>query len=174
MSETPTIKTDGGKPAVRGLRIALMMSLMLNLLVIGVLICGVMRVSRMEAMMPPDQPDIRSLWRVLPDGARDELRSMARTRGFGDAGPRPSRDERRARAAAATDALVSALRADPFDPAGFARLMTGDREARNRRVDAANAAFAAEVARLTPADRMAMAERLATAGPRDDRRRHDH
>ena len=174
MSEIRTVPDAGGKPAGRGLRIALVLSLMLNLLVIGVLIGGVMRVARVEPMMATDQPDIRSLWRVLPDGARAELRSMARTRGFGDGGPRPSRDERRARAAEATAALVAAFRAEPFDPEGFARLMTGDRAAHIRRVDAANAAFAAEVARLSPGDRQAMADRLANADPREDRRRHDH
>ncbi len=155
----PPSAPQTGKPR-RGLRIALVLSLMVNLLVIGVLAGGVMRVTGHEAMMP-GQPDIRALWRAMPDSVRDELRSMARGQGFaGEPGPRPSREDRRARAAEINARILAGLRTEPFDTEGFARLMEGDREAINRHIDAANAAIATALARLTPPERQAMAERL--------------
>lgn len=145
----------------RGLRVALVLSVMLNLLVVGVLAGGAIRGPHDGPAGLPGQPDIRALWRALPSDARADLRSMGGERGFpGERAPRPSREERRARAAEMNARILTALRADPFDAPGFSQLMDGDREALARRLDAVREAFAAEVADLSPAERQAMADRL--------------
>lgn len=164
MSEPVTNPTPGPrrKPG-RGLRIALVASLALNLLVLGVLAGGTMRMARLEpAAMLPGQPDLRALWQALPGPARSDLRAMGRERGFpGEHAPRPSREERAARAAEMNARILAALQAEPFDAAVFVQLMDGDREALEQRREAAHEAFAAEVANLGPAERAAMADRLA-------------
>lgn len=143
----------------RGLRIVLVLSLMLNVLMIGVLAGGAWRVARMDPGL--SSPDFRAIWRALPDHARDELRRNARRSGHEGPGMPPTREERRARAAETGRALVDALRASPFDAAHFAELMGEDREAHARHLDAALVAFAAQVANLSAAEREAMAARLA-------------
>jgi len=154
--DTPT----PAKP--RGLRIALIASLMVNLLLIGILAGGVMRFARHEPPVP-GQPDYRSLWRALPDRAQEDLRAQSRDRGFpGDRDGRPSHEDRRARMEATNARIIALLRSDPFDAAGFTAALTGDREALARRLDAARLAFAERVAALTPAERQAMAAQLET------------
>lgn len=156
--------TNPGLPRPRrGLRIALVLSLMVNLLVIGVLAGGVMRIRAYDPV-PPMQPDIRALWRAMPDDARASLRRMAREQGFPDEHrPRPDREERRARAAEAQARLLAALRAEDFDTAGFVAMLHAERTETQRRLDAAHAAFAAQLGALSPADRRAMADRLEAA-----------
>lgn len=163
----PTVQTPTPKPARkpgRGLRIALVLSLMVNLLVIGVVAGGAWRVRQFDGP-PPGQPDIRALWHAMPREARSALRERTREMGMpGEPGAhgsqRPSREERRARAAEMNAGLIASLRAEPFDPAAFAALMEGDREALERRLRAANAAFASQLSELTPAQRAAMAAEL--------------
>lgn len=161
MSEPVTNPNPAPRKPGRGLRIALVASVMLNLLVLGVLAGGAMRAAHFDPQLP-GQPDVRALWRALPSGARSELRAMGREQGFpGEHGPRPSREERNARAAAMNARILAALRAEPFDAEAFVTLMHGDRDALQRRLDAAHEAFAAEIAGLSPAERAAMAARLA-------------
>ena len=144
----------------RGLRIALVLSLMVNVLLIGVLAGGMMRVSHFVPS-PHVQPDFRSLWRALPDEARDDLRAMARTGGFPDEpGGRPSREDRRARVAAVNTAIIEMLRRDTFDSEAFAALLGSERDHVAHRLDAAQAAFAARVNALTHEQRLEMAETL--------------
>ena len=160
----PRARTRG-----RGLRIALLLSLMVNVLVIGVLIGGAMRASQMDGFVP-GQPDMRALWRALPGDVREEMRSEVRHQGLpGDHRPPPSREERHARAAEINARMLAVLRADPFDPAAFATAMAGDSEERARRLDAAHALFAQQVARLTPQQRHEMAERFE-----EGLEHHDH
>jgi len=156
----PTIPPTVPARPRRGLRVALVASLMVNVLVIGVLAGGALRMHRSEPPSP-GLPDIRALWRAMPDDARRSLRQMAREQGFpGDHGPRQSREERRAQAAATNARLLAVLRADPFDAEAFAQILQGDREAMERRLDAAHAAFARQLESLDSAARRAMADRL--------------
>ena len=141
----------------RGLRLALLASLMVNVLVIGVLAGGAVRMHGAEPP-PQRQPDIRSLLRAMPDEARRALRQPMRDES--DRTPRESREERRAQAAATNDRILQALRSEPFDQAAFVSLLQGDREAMQRRIDTANAAFARQLETLDSAERRAMADRL--------------
>ena len=154
---TPDAPAPKPRKPGRRLRLALIASLAVNLLVIGVLAGGAWRSKQFEPG-PPGQPDIRALWHAMPREARSELRERSRERG--PMGERPSREERRERAAAMNASLLAALRSEPFDPAQFAALMQGDRDALQQRIDAANAAFAAQLAALTPAQRAEMADEL--------------
>jgi len=145
----------------RGLRIALIVSLTVNVVVIGVLIGGMLRGSHFP---PPTavQTDFRALWRALPDAARADLRAMSRAQGFpGERGPRLSRDERRARVERLNGAIVEMLRAEPFDSAEFAQLLGADRQRMDQRLEAAQSAFADQVAALSMAQRQQMAEAFA-------------
>ncbi|MCW1932551.1 periplasmic heavy metal sensor [Pararhodobacter zhoushanensis] len=166
---TPTPATPRLRKPGRGLRIALVLSLMVNLLVVGVLVGGAMRASRMDGFVP-GQPDMRALWWALPDDSRDALRASVNRRGMpGDHGHRPSREERRARNAELNARMLAGLRADPFDPQAFATVMAGDRDERARRLDTVHADFAAQVAQLTPEQRRAMADRFEEGLRRHDR-----
>lgn len=147
----------------RGLRVALVLSLMVNVLLIGVMAGGVMRFARFE---PPisAQPDFRSLWRALPGEARNELRAMSREHRFpGEHGPRGSREDRRARAEAMNVRIMEMLRAEPFDRDAFAALLGGERDAMARRMEAAQTAFTDRVAALSHDERVEMAERLQSS-----------
>ena len=149
----------------RGLRVAVVLSLMLNVLMIGVLAGGAWRVSRLETAM--SQPDVRALWRAMPDHARSALRGAAHAAGEGD-----DRAERRARALETGRQLIEALRTEPFDPAHFAALLGQDRESHVLRLDAAHRALAEQIAALSAAERDAMAARLSQSRPlvrRNDR-----
>lgn len=162
MTELPQTPPPPRRPG-RGLRIALALSLTVNLLVVGVLAGGVMRMARLDPMVS-GQPDMRALWRALPDEARDDLRQMARSQGFGgDHGPRPDRETRRARAAASNARMIEALRAEPFDPANFLAVLSSDRDDMASRLDAAHAALAERIAALTTAERQAMADHFAAS-----------
>lgn len=157
---TPPVAAPVAPARRRGLRIALIVSLMANLLLVGILAGGVMRYARFDPPVP-GQPDYRALWHALPDRAQDELRALSRERGFpGDHASRPSREERRARFEAANARIIALLRAEPFDAEAFGAVLNGDREALERRLNAARRAFAEQVAHLSPAERQAMAARL--------------
>ncbi|MCL4675716.1 MAG: periplasmic heavy metal sensor [Pararhodobacter sp.] len=147
----------------RGLRVALVMSLMVNVLLIGVLAGGMIRFARFD---PPTvaELDMRTLWHALPDDARRDLRSLSRSQGFpGEHGSRPTREERRERAAQVNAQLLELLRTEPFDSEAFAAMLSAERTRHARSLTAAQAAFAARVAQLSRQQRLEMAERLAEA-----------
>lgn len=151
---TPTPKP----PRRRGLKIALVLSLAVNLLLIGLLAGGAMRAARLDEVAG-GRPDLRALWRAMPDEARDHLRETARGSGLAPHG-RPDRDSRRARTVALNAALAAALRAEPFDTQGFASLLAGDRDEAARRVDAAHQVLAGQIQALSAAEREALATRF--------------
>ncbi len=65
----PTTETKPRRPG-RGLRLALIASMMLNVLVIGVLAGGFWHNAQVERMTS-GAPDIRAVWRAMPATARD-------------------------------------------------------------------------------------------------------
>ena len=141
----------------RGLRIALVLSLMVNVLLIGVLAGGMARYSRFAPDMMT-RPDFRSLWHALPDEARRDLRTM--TREHDGHSQHPSRDERQARAEAVNTQILDMLRTEAFDGAEFASLLGSERARSALRLDQAQTAFAVRVAGLTHAQRLEMAQTL--------------
>ncbi|MCB1407355.1 MAG: hypothetical protein KDK01_14155 [Rhodobacteraceae bacterium] len=162
---SPNSPTPPRRPgrARRGLRVALVASLMVNVLLIGVLAGGAMRFARYEPSVAAG-PDLRSLWRALPDEVRNDLRAQSRGNGFtGDLGPRPTREDRYARASELNARILEMLRAESFDAQAFASLLGAERARNEVRLVAAQTAFAQRVAALTQEQRRDMADRLAEA-----------
>lgn len=164
MNETPA-KTPSRKSG-RALRVALILSLMVNVLVIGTLAGGAWRMARLDPAAAG--PDIRALWRALPDDARRALRQTAREQGLH--GEHGDRAERRSREGRVNAELLAALRAEPFDPESFSEILRVDREGALSRLDLAHAALADQIARLSPEAREAMASRFES-GLRERNRR---
>lgn len=141
-------------------KIALVVSLSLNLLLIGALAGGAMRASRFQPAME-GQADYRALWRALPDEARAQMRAQARERGGGGERPqRRSREERREISRARNQQIIALLRADPFDSAAFAQVLTQDRRALEDRLNATRLAFVSQVEGLDHTARQTMADAL--------------
>lgn len=164
MTETPAPKA----PRRRGLRLALILSVAVNLLLIGLLVGGAMRVARMTDGAT-GRPDLRALWRAMPAEVRETLREATRNADHPSFAGRPDRETRRARTAVMNAALIEALRAEAFDPEAFATLLSGDRDEAARRLDAAHRSLADQIAALPHAQREALAQRFESnlRRPRD-------
>lgn len=155
----------------RGWRLALVVSLAVNLLLVGVIAGGALRIARAPAPQGPAL-EMRALWQALPDEARAALRAeLRRERQPGAAadGGGPRRDRALAGAEAGR-VLVPLLRADPFDAEGFAEALEGLRGSRAEQAARAQAALVAQIAALPAAERAAIAERMEAAPPRRLRR----
>jgi len=143
----------------RIVRVVLVVSLMTNLLLIGVLAGGVLRSGQFHP--GPPQTDMRSLWRALPDDVRNDLRALNQRQGFpGAQGPRLSHAERHARSLQMNARILDMLRAEDFDADAFAVLLGGERDRIAARLDAAQRAFAQAVAGMDSAQRMQMVTQL--------------
>ena len=155
-------------PRKRWLRLALVASLAVNLLLIGLLAGGALRA--WQAPVQPSMAEIRALWQVLPADTRQALRREFRGQhrrgdGAGQAG--------RAGEAGAEMALSTHLRGDPFDADAFIATLDDARTRRGERARQAEQALARHIAALTAAERAALAdaleERLANRAPRQRR-----
>lgn len=133
-------------------RVVLVISLALNIAVAGVL-TGTALSGRGK-----DGPPARMtfafgpLGRILDGKDRRAISEQMRRNG-----PRPlTRGQMNRRLAT----LADALRADPFDPAGFAVMLDGLRDRTMQVQENAQGAFVAHLAGLTPERRAALADRL--------------
>jgi len=153
-------ETEGKTPARartgRILRVVLVLSLALNLLVLGVM-AGAAFKARQSGHDSHAGSDLHALWWALPGEARRDLRGAMGPR---DDDARLTRDDRRARAAARHGEVLALLRAEPFDAGAFAAAIQAERSERAERIDRAHAAFVARVVALSASERAAMAERL--------------
>lgn len=165
MQTEPTTKPDPA-PRSRRMRIALVLSLALNLMFIGILAGGAFQGAR--APQPSwEATDLRALLRALPDDARRDLRG-AMIRGNGES-PRVRREQMRNSAAEHRLRTVAMLRADPFDADAFAEHLDTGRAAREARTIAAHHALVARIAAMPARERAAMAERLSRRTERAER-----
>ena len=156
-------------PGRRGriLRIALVISLALNLLVLGVMAGGVLKSG--QGARTTNTSDLRALWMALPDEARRDMRPADAERRTGDR--RAQREERRAHAAARQAELLVLLRAAEFDADAFSTILLTDHEERSARIARAHRVFVERVAALDAAARAGVADRLeAGEGARRSRR----
>lgn len=142
--------------AGRAWRLALVASLALNLLFLGLILGGAMT-SVQRSSSGPYGPDMRALWRALPEDARQAMRARFRVE-TGEA-PQLDRDARRARAAQREAELVALLRAEEFDPDAFAAMLEARRDAMAARSKTAQALLVDRIATLAPAERAALADR---------------
>lgn len=146
--DTPKAKTGGG------LKVALGLSLALNLLVAGAVVGSFLRGG------PGGGPEaVRDLgFGPFAGAMRPEDREAMR-RAFMDRAP-DLREARRAMRAQA-EAILSALRAEPYDPAAFEAALARGAERTAERLALGREILAAHVAAMAPADRRAFADRLA-------------
>ncbi len=140
----------------RILRIVLVVSLALNLLVLGVPAGGMIKGEQRQRMHSAS--DLRTLWMVMPEEVRDEMRRAAGPRGDGDHAA--AREERRARAAARDAEILALLRAPEFDAQAFTEALDAEHAERAERIARAHQAFVARVAQLDAAERSAVADRI--------------
>jgi len=140
----------------RILRIVLIVSLSLNLLVLGVLAGGMMKSGRLDRV--GSAADLRALWLALPETAQRDLHGAVGPRT--PDGERVTREDRRARAAARHAEILTLLRAQTFDAEAFAAVLQAEHAERSERIGRAHQAFVARVADLSAAERAAVAERL--------------
>lgn len=151
----------------RILRVVLVISLALNLLVLGAVAAGVMKGAQMHRS--GHTTDLRALWLALPEEARRDMRQPE--------GPRnperhaSQREERRARAAERQEALLALLRAPEFDAQAFSDILVSEHDERSERIARAHQAFVARVSELDAAERAAVADQLAEGQMQRSRRR---
>lgn len=133
-------------------RYLLFASLALNFAVVGVVIGsafdrhGPGRGSRMDGPMAP-------LVMSLPDGTRRDLFAELKRM------PRADRDARRK----SFEALLSAIRAEPFDPVAVTAALREQRDLGEARLSALEGALASQLAGLSAGERADYADRLRSS-----------
>jgi uncharacterized membrane protein len=139
-------------PSGRGMKIALAISVALNLCVVGVVAGAWLR----------DGPGGHGMPRDLSFGPFSEALSLEDRRALRKAliDRAPGFREARAAAQAEFAALLEALRASPFDPAAVQTALAAI-EARNAgRLELGRSLIEARIAQMSEADRLAFADRL--------------
>jgi uncharacterized membrane protein len=157
-----------GSGSQKWLKIALVGSVCVNLLVVGV-VAGAFLRNPDSAGTPPAPPSLRQLTQSLPDTQRDVLRQKLRS-SLADA--RPSPRER----ALAGRALQQALVSDPFDREEMDRVLSEQRTRITAVLDLSQTALLDTLEDMTLAEREAYAQALRDRranGGRDGRDRRD-
>lgn len=150
---TDTTPSPPPPPMKRSLRWLLILSLGLNLLVAGVVAGGLVR-GGFGGRPPAVELALGPFARAL---SPEDRRAIA-----GDLlGRADLRDMRRSAREADVAALAAALRADPFDPAAVSAALAAQRDKLGRLEAAVEAALLARFTAMTPADRAALADRIA-------------
>jgi len=139
-------------PVSRFLRIALVVSLGLNLAVAGL---AVGMLVRGHAAGPPGRVDfsLGPLGRALTEKDRAAVAREFRSRGdVRPPGPRDRRQDLRE--------LVAVLTAEPLDRDALERILERSRDRGRRAMEAGQSALIARIAEMTPTERIVLAERL--------------
>lgn len=160
MSEPIVPKPAADRPG-RALRIALAISVALNLVVLGV-IGGAVLKTRQSPPMPVRELGFGPFTEALTRDQRQALRAT-----FAAHAPdfRGIRREMRADA----DAVLVTLRADPFDPQAFSDQLAEMNEHATRRASDSEGILVQLVASMPQGDRISFADRLQTEMERFDR-----
>ncbi|WP_209426587.1 periplasmic heavy metal sensor [Pararhodobacter sp. SW119] len=152
----------------RFLRLALIASLALNLLFLG-LIAGSAFMGPQHRGAPSAGPDLRALWRALPDKSREEMRAQFRE---GRGTQRPAdREAFHAEMAEREAEMLALLRAEEFDATAFVDLLDARRRMMDLRAEDAQSVFVSLLATLNPAERAAVADRYEARRERRSRHR---
>lgn len=140
----------------RGVRIALALSLAVNLLIVG-LVAGAMlsggppgRTDRAaEGSEPRGGPYLNALSEEDKRATRRALRQKSRDL-------RPSRADEREQA----QAFLAALRADPFDPKGFQTVFQAQQDRALKRLGVAQSVLLGRIGEMSVEERNAYADRI--------------
>lgn len=158
------------KPPRRG-RWLLIVSLALNLVLVGALVGGLARMSRMppqQAMQPGSA--LVLLWRAMPEAEQRALRGGGEGHSGRD-GRRESRAAWRAGMADEVAALRALLTAEPFDRAALEARLTEARARQAERGEVALTRMLDRIEAMEAAERAAMVERLERRTLRRGQRR---
>ena len=152
MAQPPAPPSAPPQKSLRGLRIALGVSVALNLLVAGVVAGAILRDGGPRDRMVRDL-DLGPFTEALSQEDRAALRRdfVARMPELGEA-RRAMREEFRD--------LLALLRADPFDPEAMRQVLGGQRARMQERVDLGQELLLQRLAAMTPEARQAFADRL--------------
>lgn len=149
----PPREAAARRPAPLWMRALLLVSLALNLLVVGIVAGAVASRRAPDGIAPPRDPASTLYLRAMPGAHRDAFDAELRRA----AGPfRVDREALRAELAA----TLAVLRADPFEPAAFAERIAAQRRGLAERTAAGDRLIVARIAAMTPDERQAYADRL--------------
>ncbi|RGP37227.1 periplasmic heavy metal sensor [Pseudotabrizicola alkalilacus] len=157
MTDLPSssANTPSAKPPGRGLKILLAVSLALNLAVVGTVAGMALRFHDADRPHPPTVRDL-SFGPFTEALTRDQRRAMLR--GFAEKGP--GLREMRAQMRGDFDAVLTALRATPFEPQAFRSAVSTQSSRIAARAEAGRDALVTLVLQMSDADRAAFVERL--------------
>ncbi|MEL6582867.1 MAG: periplasmic heavy metal sensor [Pseudomonadota bacterium] len=133
-------------------RWVLIPSLALNLIIVGFATGFVLRDPDERRGGPPMAPAVMTLLRALPSDVQADLRENARA-AFG----RGNWQDRMARSENERSALISALRAEPFDRAQVADVLDGRRNALTENYETLQSVLLDRLEALSTEDRAAIA-----------------
>lgn len=160
---------DAPPPAARRtplwMRVVLLVSLALNLAVVGV-VAGLLAGGRPDGVAAPRGAATGLYLRALPEEHREAMREGLRREGG------QFRIDRAA-LRAETAATLAALRAEPFDAVAFAARIAQQRQTLADRVSAGDRLLVERLAAMTPEERRAYADRLEETLGRFGRGRRD-
>lgn len=147
----PAATAAAGTP--RWMRVALILSLTLNLLVLGVIGGAALRFWRNPPRPPIAEVGFGPYTEALDPADRRALRDafVSKMPGLRDL-RRESREDVRE--------LVAVLRADPWDPAAARAVLAGRADRTRERLELGQALFLDRLDTMSPADRQALAARL--------------
>lgn len=162
MTPDPTEKLPAGR---RWLRVALAVSLTLNLLVVGLVVGAAMRFGGPDGGHKPPPSMGAALYRELPRDDRKAVRAAMKS----------AHGQRKSDRATEAQRLGDALRAQPFDAAAVQAVMAVQAQARADWQGGVQQAWLARVAAMSDAERIDYANRLqkAMTRPRGDRKPRD-
>jgi Spy/CpxP family protein refolding chaperone len=148
--------TDPATRPARWLKVALVLSLGLNLLVIAAVIGAALGAPRMHDRMRGEVPREFGRSPLVSALAAEDRRAVARELRRAAEPLRENRADLRGR----FERLLEAIRAEPFDRAALEALLGAQREAGARRLKIAEAALLARLEAMSPEARAAYAARL--------------
>lgn len=142
--------TDNSGSKKNWLRILLIVSLALNLLVIGLMIGAALRFGGPDSVRHPPRSLGSALYRALPDDMRKEMRQHSRS----------GHEARRRDGFRDVDAIVGAMRAVPFDGDRLRDLMNRQLEDREKFHRSVQDTWFQRISSMTDTERTAYADRL--------------
>ena len=163
------MQSPQGATPPRWPKVLLAISLVFNLLIVGAIIGANLRHEQDARRYPPPDPEmtralgVAPLFDTLPREVRREIGVRLRAE---MGGLRPDR----AALEAEFFAVLAVLRAEPFDPAALASTLEAQQARVANRVAAGRDVFIDALARMSPAERAAFADRLEDRVRRGPRR----
>lgn len=143
------------------MRILLISSLALNLLFVGLVVGAALRFGGPESMRPPPRSLGSALYRALPDDVRQEMRQQSRS----------GHEARRKGGFRDVGAVVTALRASPFDAEGLKAVLDRQLEQREAFHRSVQDKWFERIMMMSEDERATYADRLEDVSRRNTHKR---